>query len=182
MLSNSSGVLRSIPRSPAPSTMASPRGCSDIFSQDPASLRSVFSSISPNGITSVTFGFPSVTVPVLSSTTASTLCPISRASPLLIRMPCFALTPVPTMMAVGVASPSAQGHAMTSTATKMVSTKEISLPPTTSHRSAATTAMHMTVGTKYPATRSASLEMGAFFPWASSIIFTIFASVVSLPT
>ena len=41
---------------------------------------------------------------------------------------------------------------------------------------------HMTVGTKYPATRSASLEMGAFFPWASSIIFTIFASVVSLPT
>lgn len=34
----------------------------------------------------------------------------------LIRMPCAAPTPVPTMTAVGVARPSAQGHAMTRTA------------------------------------------------------------------
>ena len=39
-----------------------------------------------------------------------------RAWRALIRMPCEAATPVPTMTAVGVARPSAQGHAMTSTA------------------------------------------------------------------
>ena len=35
----------------------------------------------------------------------------------MIRTPSLAPTPVPTMTAVGVASPSAQGHATTSTAT-----------------------------------------------------------------
>ena len=39
----------------------------------------------------------------------------SSASPSLIRMPYSAALPVPTMMAVGVARPSAQGQAMTST-------------------------------------------------------------------
>ena len=44
-------------------------------------------------------------------------CAISSASPPLIRMPRSAPRPVPTMMAVGVASPSAHGQAMISTAT-----------------------------------------------------------------
>src|SRR6266571_3624493 len=41
----------------------------------------------------------------------------SRLSPPRIRMPCSAPLPVPTIMAVGVASPKAHGHATTSTAT-----------------------------------------------------------------
>ena len=65
---------------------------------------------------SVTLGLPSVTVPVLSSTTVFTVCAVSSASADLIRMPFSAPLPVPTMMAVGVASPSAQGQEITSTA------------------------------------------------------------------
>jgi hypothetical protein len=51
----------------------------------------------------------------------STLCASSSACASLIRMPCFAATPVPAMMAAGVASPSAQGQAITSTATARIS-------------------------------------------------------------
>ena len=70
-----------------------------------------------SAITCVTFGRPSVSVPVLSSITTSILLPRSSASPFLIRMPRRAPTPVPTIMAVGVARPSEQGQAMTRTAT-----------------------------------------------------------------
>ena len=65
----------------------------------------------------MTRGLPRVMVPVLSSTTVSILRAISSASPPLIRMPRSAPRPVPTMMAVGVARPSAHGQAMISTAT-----------------------------------------------------------------
>ena len=75
----------------------------------------------PNSTTSVTRGLPSVIVPVLSSTTASSLCAVSSAAPSRMSTPFSAPLPVPTMIAVGVASPSAQGHAMTSTATKLSS-------------------------------------------------------------
>ncbi len=59
---------------------------------------------------------PRVIVPVLSSTTCRSARARSRASPSLIRIPCSARLPVPTMIAVGVARPSAHGQAMTSTA------------------------------------------------------------------
>ena len=72
-------------------------------------------------ITSVTEGLPSVIVPVLSKTTVSTLCAVSSASPPRIRMPISAPLPVPTMIAVGVARPSAHGQAMISTATALSS-------------------------------------------------------------
>ena len=45
-----------------------------------------------------------------------TLCVVSSGSPPLIKMPLVAPTPVPTMTAVGVARPSAQGQAMRRTA------------------------------------------------------------------
>ena len=61
--------------------------------------------------------FPSVTVPVLSRTTVVIRRVCSRTSGPLIRMPSCAPRPVPTMSAVGVARPSAHGHAMISTAT-----------------------------------------------------------------
>jgi hypothetical protein len=44
-----------------------------------------------------------------------TLCAFSKGSAPLISIPLRAPTPVPTMTAVGVASPSAQGHAIAST-------------------------------------------------------------------
>ena len=52
-------------------------------------------------------------VPVLSRTTVSMLWAVSRASADLIRMPFVAPLPVPTIIAVGVASPSAQGQEIT---------------------------------------------------------------------
>src|SRR3990167_10237267 len=66
---------------------------------------------------SVTAGSPFVSVPVLSKATAVILCAFSKASPPFIKMPDSTPFVVPTMSAVGVASPSAHGHETTSTAT-----------------------------------------------------------------
>ncbi len=74
------------------------------------------------GTTSVTTGLPSVSVPVLS--TASTLDALrqfQRFGVLHQDARPAAPRPVPTMIAVGVASPSAQGQAITSTATALTS-------------------------------------------------------------
>jgi hypothetical protein len=77
-------------------------------------------------------GWPTVSVPVLSKATVSTRCASSSACASLIRMPCCAATPVPAMMAAGVASPSAQGQAITSTATAWISAASVPAPPTAS--------------------------------------------------
>ena len=61
-----------------------------------------------------------VIVPVLSSTTLVMLPAISSASPERMRIPDSAPLPVPTITAVGVASPIAQGQAMTRTATALI--------------------------------------------------------------
>ena len=180
MLWNSSTFSSFIFLALASSTMACPSGCSETCSQDAAIFKSsswdIFSAR-----TSITLGRPSVTVPVLSKTTVSALWLISRASPLFIRMPWLAPSPVPTIIAVGVASPNAQGHAITNTDTKIVSTNVNSYPRSI-HTMEAITAIAITAGTKYPATTSANLDIGAFFPCASSIRRTIFARVVSAPT
>ena len=73
-------------------------------------------------------GLPTVRVPVLSNATTSTLCASSSACASLIRMPCFAATPVPAMMAAGVARPSAHGQAMTSTATAWINASSTGAP------------------------------------------------------
>lgn len=57
--------------------------------------------------------FPSVKVPVLSKTIVSMFFIFSRISPPLISIPKLAANPVPTMTAVGVARPMAQGQATT---------------------------------------------------------------------
>ena len=62
-------------------------------------------------------------MPVLSSTTVSTRRVDSSTSGPLISSPSWAPRPVPTISAVGVASPSAQGQAMISTATAAVNAK-----------------------------------------------------------
>src|SRR5699024_10546796 len=63
--------------------------------------------------TSVNIGSPLVTVPVLSNTTVSIDWVFSKCSPPLNRTPISADLPEPAMMEVGVASPSAHGHAIT---------------------------------------------------------------------
>ena len=73
--------------------------------------------------TSVTRGLPSVSVPVLSSTTARTEPePLERLG-VAEQHAGSAPLPVPTMIEVGVASPSAHGQAMIRTATVLSSAR-----------------------------------------------------------
>ena len=74
-------------------------------------------------MTAVTFGLPSVRVPVLSMTRVSTFSIRSSASAFLTRTPARAPRPTPTMIDIGVAKPSAQGQAMMSTVTAATSAK-----------------------------------------------------------
>ena len=119
-------------------------------------------------------------VPVLSSTTVSTRCAVSRLSPDLMRIPCSAPRPVPTIMAVGVARPSAHGQEITSTAIPDASAK-LKVAPDSSQTMIVITAMVITTGTKIPLTLSASLAMGALLPPASSTNRMICDNVVSSP-
>ena len=66
-------------------------------------------------------GRPSVSVPVLSTTSVSTVRSVSIAAALRNRTPSCAPRPLATMIEMGVASPSAQGQAMISTATALTS-------------------------------------------------------------
>ena len=118
---------------------------------------------------SVTAGLPRVTVPVLSSTTVPTLRRLSSASALLNRMPISAPLPVPTIMATGVARPSAHGQLITSTAIPLDNAKPM-LCPAISHTIIVSTAIVITVGTNTPDTRSAIFAIGAFVAAASLTI------------
>ncbi len=101
--------------------MASARGCSLPRSRVAAFVRSVSSSMSPWVSTETSAGRPSVSVPVLSTTSVSTLRSTSIASAFLKSTPRVAPLPVATMIDIGVASPSAQGQAMMRTATALMS-------------------------------------------------------------
>ena len=96
-------------------------------------------------------------------------------------MPFCAPLPVPTIIAVGVASPKAQGQEITRTAIPIDSEKAKDLP-ISSHTITATTAMAITIGTNTPLTRSASLAIGALEELASSTKRIICDNVVSSPT
>ena len=103
----------------APFTMAAARGCSLPRSRLAASRSSFFASMPSAGSTETSFGLPSVSVPVLSTTSVSTLRISSMASAFLNSTPSVAPFPVATMMDIGVASPSAHGQAMINTATAL---------------------------------------------------------------
>ena len=130
---------------------------------------------------SLTTGRPSVMVPVLSKTTVVTLAPISSAVPLRMKMPRRAAAPVPAMIAVGVARPSAHGQAISTTAMAWASACVAGAPPS-SQPPAVTPAMPMTPGTKTEEIRSASFWTGSLALCASSTMRTICASTVSWPT
>ncbi len=121
MAAKSFGSPRSSPCFLAPAIMASPKGCSEPLSALAVSL-STSSSVNPlNAAKSVSSGSPLVIVPVLSKTMAWSLWAFSKCSPPLMRMPFSAPLPVPTMIEVGVASPKAQGQAITKTAVMLIS-------------------------------------------------------------
>ena len=63
---------------------------------------------------SITSGLPDVNVPVLSKTTTFIFSIFCKISAFFIKIPKEAAKPDPTITAVGVARPKAQGHAMTS--------------------------------------------------------------------
>ncbi len=105
---------RSRPALSARRTIAAASGCCE-FDSTAAAIERSLSSATPNGTISVTSGFPRVSVPVLSKTTVVSFSDISSASPFLMRSPSSAPRPIPTVTAVGVARPSAQGQATTRT-------------------------------------------------------------------
>ncbi len=120
-------------------------------------------------------------MPVLSKTTALTSWARSRASASLIRMPWRAATPVPAMIAVGVARPRAHGQAITSTATALI--RAVSRGAPCSHQpTSVARASSSTLGTNTWLTLSTSFWIGALAAWASSTRRMIRASTVSAPS
>ena len=124
---------------------------------------------------------PWVTVPVLSMTIVSSARVDSSTSGPLMTTPSWAARPEPTSSAVGVASPSAQGQAMTSTATAAVKAA-CGLCPVSSQPARVAADSTRTIGTNTPETRSARRWMGALPACAAVTIWPIRASVVPSPT
>ena len=84
-----------------------------------------------------------------------------KASELFIKIPCSAPLPVPTIIAVGVAKPKAQGQAITSTAIIIFREKLQDASPTKYHKIPAINAKTITIGTNTPEILSASFAIGA---------------------
>ena len=106
-----------VPRSAAPATMAAAKGCSLSRSTLAASRRTSESLVSGYQL--------AVCLRSASRSCRPPACrpfsSVSSASASRISTPAVAPRPVPTMIDMGVASPSAHGHAMISTATALIS-------------------------------------------------------------
>ena len=165
--SETSGSVRSL--SCASCTMARPRGCSLFFSSAPASSRSRSSDTPSAHERPLTRIFPVVMVPVLSNAMICVRPVSSRAAAVLNRMPFLAPTPLPTMIATGVASPSAHGQLITSTEMALARAKAMPSPASI-HAAQVTRAMQRTAGTKIPLTLSAVFAIGALVAAASDTI------------
>ena len=94
-------------------------------------------------------------------------------------MPAAAARPIPTINAVGVASPSAQGHAITSTATALINAT--SRPRQYHPITRVMIAIPITTGTNTAETRSASCCTAALEPCACDTRRMMPASIVALP-
>ena len=132
-------------------------------------------------MTSVTRGSPLVIVPVLSSATMSIFPVSSSETAVLNKIPFFAPMPLPTIIATGVASPSAHGQLITSTEIPRANANP-NVCPASSQTIVVTTAIVITAGTNTPETRSAILAIGAFVAAASLTMRMICDREVSSPT
>ena len=102
-------------------------------------------------------------------------------------MPSRAPLPTPTIIAVGVARPRAQGQAITRMPTNEVrpydrAMARPSVGALKSQIARARTASAKTIGTNTAEILSAKAWMGARLPWAASTMLMIWASKVSAPT
>ncbi len=141
------------PRSLAAFRIACASGCSLPRSTLAASRSKALSSMPPVVIIDTTLGLPSVSVPVLSITMVSMRSSRSSASASRIRIPECAPRPTPTMIDIGVASPSAQGQAMISTVTAATRPNvKRGSGPNTAQAANASSAAVITAGTNQPAT------------------------------
>src|SRR5262249_19316007 len=114
------------------------------------------------GLTKNRFGLLSARVPALSTTSVSTFRSDSMASAFLNSTPIVAPLPVATIIDIGVASPSAQGQAIMSTAIALTRAWAMrGEGPARLQTMKVTTAAPTTAGTKYLDTVSASFWMGA---------------------
>ncbi len=122
-----------------------------------------------------------VSVPVLSNAITVVAPAVSSATASRIRMPFFAPTPVPTMMAVGVARPRAQGQAITRTATacRIAGSQPW---PASSQPATVTAAITSTTGTNTALIWSTRRWIGALAPCASATMRTMRLSMDSAPT
>ena len=98
----------------------------------------------------VSAGRPVVSVPVLSTTSVSTFSSRSSTSAFLTSTPSWAPRPIPTMIDIGVARPSAHGQAMISTAIELTSAQASGgcSGAAMAHTRNVTTAIASTAGTK----------------------------------
>ena len=135
--------------------MAWAMGCSAASSTAAARVRTSSGASPALTATSTTSITPVVNVPVLSKTTVSIARVCSKICGPEITMPNFAPRPVPTSRAVGVAKPSAHGHATINTATAAVKAP-LRSPAIPHHAAKVTMAMTKMIGTKIAETRSAS--------------------------
>ena len=163
-------------------TTASASGCSLSRSTAPTSRRSSASSTPGAVMTSMTAGSPRVSVPVLSNTTACTFASSSSAMAVLKRMPRRAPRPVPTITAIGVASPRASGHGMTTTVIANSSDSCAEAPAAQYQTAKVARPPSSATSTSQKAAWSARRWPGALDAWASWTSLTICASAVSEPT
>ena len=171
------------PRACAAATMAAASGWA-AFCSTAAARRYKSSSLKPlSGAshTAATCGLPSVSVPVLSSTTVSMCAAASIEAASLNQMPCFTALPMPTIIAAGVARPRAHGQAITSTATACMSAV-VQSPLNHQVSAKVISATATTAGTNTAAALSATRAIGALLPCASESAFIMSPSRVSLPS
>ena len=129
----------------------------------------------------MTSGSPLVSVPVLSITTVSMRAAVSNAVAFLNSTPRSAPSPVPTMIAVGVARPNASGQVMTTTV--IANSNAVCTPaPAASHTTKVTVPPIRATRTSQNAARSANRWPGALEFCACWTRATICARAVSAPT
>ncbi len=181
-------------------TKAAAKGCSDACSKAAAIIRFSFSGPWKQAILS-NCGTPLVKVPVLSKTIVFSSLILCSASPLRIKIPFLAPNPLPTIKAVGVAKPSAQGQAITKVAIEAINAAAKPLTGTcngitliiteaiscigsgkSSQTAKTITAKHSTTGTKTAVILSASNCIGTLECCASLTICITCAKKVSFPT
>ena len=129
------------------SVIASDSGWSELLSIDDNISKNSFLEIELSIITLTTLGLPSVIVPVLSNTIVLISWVVSNIYADLNNIPFSAAFPGPTIIAVGVASPRAQGQEITNTAIPIDNENDIPYP-SISHTIVDIIAIAMTVGTK----------------------------------